>query len=63
MTTEQLNAPQVFHDRTEKTVAQQWADFSPIKTGADYLESIRERNTLLYLFGEKIAEPADHPIY
>ena len=62
MTTEQLNASQVFQDRTEKTVAQQWANFSPIKTGADYLKSIRDRNTLLYLFGEKIAEPADHPI-
>lgn len=42
MTTEQINASSIFQDRTEKTVAQQWADFSPIKTSDFYLESIRE---------------------
>ena len=49
MTAEQLNAQLIFQDRTEKTATQQWADFSPIKTGEDYLESIRERETLLLL--------------
>lgn len=42
MEPEQLTSNSVFLDRTEKTVAQQWADFSPIKTGDDYLESIRD---------------------
>ena len=62
MISEQLTSKSVFQDRTEKSVAQQWADFSPIQTGDDYLESIRDRGTLLYLFGETVAEPADHPI-
>jgi 4-hydroxybutyryl-CoA dehydratase/vinylacetyl-CoA-Delta-isomerase len=33
-----------------------------IKTGEDYLASLRGRGTTLYLFGEQIEEPADHPI-
>ena len=53
MISEQLTSKSVFQDRTEKSVAQQWADFSPIQTGDDYLESIRDRGTLLYLFGER----------
>jgi 4-hydroxybutyryl-CoA dehydratase / vinylacetyl-CoA-Delta-isomerase len=49
-------------DRTHDSVNQQWARFSPIKNGDDYLKSIRNRNTCLYLMGEKISEPADHPM-
>ena len=33
-----------------------------IKTGADYLASLRDRGTTLFLLGERVAEPADHPI-
>ncbi len=62
MISKTLISEPTLEDRTEKTVDQQWADFSPIVTGEDYLQSIRNRGTLLYLFGEAIDEPADHPI-
>jgi len=62
MKAEQVATQVGFQDRAEITPAQQWEDFSPIKTGEDYLKSIRNRGTTLYLFGEKVAEPADHPI-
>ncbi len=34
----------------------------PIRDGADYIESLRGRNLRVFLFGERIAEPVDHPI-
>ena len=34
----------------------------PIRTGSDYVESLRGRDLAVYLFGERIAEPVDHPI-
>lgn len=33
-----------------------------IVTGADYIESLRGRNLNIYLFGEQVEEPVDHPI-
>ncbi len=33
-----------------------------IRTGADYIDSLRGRNLTVYLFGEKVVEPVDHPI-
>jgi 4-hydroxybutyryl-CoA dehydratase/vinylacetyl-CoA-Delta-isomerase len=33
-----------------------------IETGADYLESLRGRNLNIWLFGEKVEEPVDHPM-
>ncbi|MCB2223766.1 MAG: 4-hydroxybutyryl-CoA dehydratase [Actinobacteria bacterium] len=39
-----------------------WAPGEPIRTGADYLQSIRGRDLAVYLFGERVPEPADHPI-
>jgi len=33
-----------------------------IITGSDYIESLRGRNLAVYLFGERITEPVDHPI-
>lgn len=46
----------------EETAAQQWMRFSPIISGSDYVESLRGRNVDVYLFGERIVEPVDHPI-
>ncbi|MET0378528.1 MAG: 4-hydroxyphenylacetate 3-hydroxylase N-terminal domain-containing protein, partial [Spongiibacteraceae bacterium] len=46
----------------EETAAQRWARFSPIVTGDDYVNSLRNRGVTVYLFGEKIEEPVDHPI-
>jgi 4-hydroxybutyryl-CoA dehydratase/vinylacetyl-CoA-Delta-isomerase len=34
----------------------------PIRTGSEYIESLRDRDLAVYLFGERIAEPVDHPI-
>jgi 4-hydroxybutyryl-CoA dehydratase/vinylacetyl-CoA-Delta-isomerase len=33
-----------------------------IETGADYIESLRGRRLPVYLFGEMVDEPVDHPI-
>lgn len=55
-----MNAP--LPTRREETAAQRWARFSPIRSGAEYVDSLRKRGVSVYLFGEKIAEPVDHPI-
>jgi len=34
----------------------------PIRNGAEYRQSLRDRNLDVYLFGERVAEPVDHPI-
>lgn len=46
----------------EETAAERWARFSPIATGEDYVQSLRSRDLTVYLFGERVAEPVDHPI-
>jgi 4-hydroxybutyryl-CoA dehydratase / vinylacetyl-CoA-Delta-isomerase len=33
-----------------------------LRTGADYIDSLRGRDLTVYLFGEKVVEPVDHPI-
>ena len=33
-----------------------------IQTGEDYIQSLRNRNLKVYLFGELVEEPVDHPI-
>ena len=48
--------------RREESAAERWARFAPIATGEDYVESLRNRGVTVYLFGERIAEPVDHPI-
>jgi 4-hydroxybutyryl-CoA dehydratase/vinylacetyl-CoA-Delta-isomerase len=34
----------------------------PIRSGADYIESLRDRHLAVYLFGERVVEPVDHPV-
>jgi 4-hydroxybutyryl-CoA dehydratase/vinylacetyl-CoA-Delta-isomerase len=34
----------------------------PIRTGAEYIDSLRNRDLTVYLLGERVAEPVDHPI-
>jgi 4-hydroxybutyryl-CoA dehydratase/vinylacetyl-CoA-Delta-isomerase len=34
----------------------------PIKNGAEYVESLRGRKLKIYLFGELVKEPVDHPM-
>lgn len=49
-------------DARRETAAERWARMPYIETGEDYLLSLRNRGTTLYLLGERIDEPADHPI-
>lgn len=34
----------------------------PIRTGQEYVQSLRGRNLTVYLFGELVKEPVDHPM-
>jgi 4-hydroxybutyryl-CoA dehydratase / vinylacetyl-CoA-Delta-isomerase len=34
----------------------------PIKNGLEYIESLRNRDLQVYLFGELVKEPVDHPM-
>lgn len=38
------------------------AGIKKINTGEDYIESLRGRNLNIYLFGENVREPVDHPM-
>ncbi len=38
------------------------ADIDKIHTGDDYIQSLRNRNLKIYLFGELVEEPVDHPM-
>ncbi|MCC5795203.1 MAG: hypothetical protein JJT85_10790 [Chromatiales bacterium] len=35
---------------------------SPIRTGEEYIDSLRGRGLQVWLFGEKVEEPVDHPM-
>ena len=40
-----------------------WADFAePIRTADDYIASLRGRRMNVYFMGERVPEPADHPV-
>ena len=34
----------------------------PINNGQEYIASLRNRNLKVYLFGELVKEPVDHPM-
>ena len=36
--------------------------YMPIRTAAEYIESLRNRKLRVYLFGELVDEPVDHPV-
>ena len=46
----------------QETASDRQARFAPITTGEDYIASLRNRGVDVYLFGERIEEPVDHPI-
>ena len=46
----------------EESAQQRWDRFSPINTGEEYIESLRGRGLTVYLMGERVDEPVDHPI-
>ncbi|MBV9842620.1 MAG: hypothetical protein JOY99_13995 [Sphingomonadaceae bacterium] len=49
-------------NRREEGAEERWARFHPVVDGKSYVESLRGRDVTVYLFGEKIDEPVDHPI-
>ena len=48
--------------RKELTAEQQWQQFPELKTAQDYIESLRGRKLEVFLLGERVEEPVDHPI-
>lgn len=46
----------------EESAAERWARFSPIATGDDYIRSLASRSIDLYMFGELVADPTNHPM-
>lgn len=46
----------------EESAAERWARFSPIATGDDYIRSLAGRSIDLYMFGELVADPTNHPM-
>jgi 4-hydroxybutyryl-CoA dehydratase/vinylacetyl-CoA-Delta-isomerase len=57
-----MNAVTPLTERNVETAEERWARMPYIRNGEDYLVSLRDRDTKLFLFGEKIDEPADHPM-
>jgi len=57
-----MNASNQEKMRQQPTIDEQWSTFTPITTGQEYIASLRGRNLKVYLFGEQVAEPVDHPI-
>jgi len=46
----------------EDTATKDAKDITPIRTGEDYVESLRGRDLRVFLFGELVEEPVDHPM-
>ena len=47
---------------SEPTAEEQWRQFGELTCQKDYVDSLRGRNLDVYLLGERIDEPVDHPI-
>ncbi len=48
--------------RSARTAAARWSLFKPINTAEEYIQSLRGRQLEVYLLGERVDEPVDHPI-
>ena len=59
-----MNTPAIQPTRIQKeeSADQRWARFKPISNGDQYVESLRNRDLTVYLFGEVVENPVDHPI-
>ena len=50
------------NERAIESAETRWQRMPVIETGEQYIDSLKGRGTRLFLFGELIEEPADHPI-
>ncbi len=59
-----MNTMNKIEFRANPSADERWALFGnkPIATGDDYVNSLRNRNLTVYLFGQKVLEPVDHPM-
>src|ERR1700722_3389588 len=57
-----MNAAVIRPIEDAHTAEARWSRFSPIVTGEDYVNSLRGRGIRVYMFGELIEEPVDHPV-
>jgi aromatic ring hydroxylase len=60
-----MNKPMIASEvsgQASAPVSSSTLDAQPIRTGAEYVESLRNRNLTVYLMGELVGETVDHPI-
>ncbi len=57
-----MNAVSPPASRRHDSAQARWERLPVIRTGEDYIASLKGRGTRLFLFGELIDEPADHPM-
>ncbi len=58
-----MNLPiQTIPESRMESARARWERLPQIRNGEDYLASVRGRGSDFYLFGERIDEPADHPL-
>lgn len=57
-----MNAKPPVPARKLESAAERWSRFKPIKTGEDYLNSLRGRPLKLFLFGKEEPNPVDNPL-
>lgn len=57
-----MNAVSPLASRRHDSASERWSRMPVIRTGDDYISSLKGRGTRLFLFGELIDEPADHPM-
>jgi 4-hydroxybutyryl-CoA dehydratase/vinylacetyl-CoA-Delta-isomerase len=57
-----MNAAVIRPIEDAHTAEARWSRFKPIVTGEDYVNSLRGRGIRVYMFGELIEEPVDHPV-
>ena len=57
-----MNSAAGLQQRETDSAEARWRRFSPIRTGEDYIESLRGRDMRVFSFGKRVPEPVDDPI-
>lgn len=56
-----VSVKKVGYAEPETNPRQEMGEPPPVVSGEDYIESLRRRGLAVYLFGERVEEPVDHP--